>query len=197
MINKNHLRDKFLKIRGSMSKNLVSELSEQIVDNFLSMKCYHDFKDIFIYVSYKNEVRTHSLIKKLINDNKNVYVPLTNKKTKEMQAIMIKDFNQDLVEGNYGILEPRNDGKSIKPAKLDLVVVPGLLFSKTGYRIGYGGGFYDRFLDKVDFNGSGPIKLGFSYSRFLISSVPINKYDIPVDYIITEKNTIDCSQYRS
>ena len=93
----------------------------------------------------------------------------------------------DLVEGAYGILEPREDAEIYVPApyKHDICVVPAVCFDKKGYRIGYGKGYYDRFL-----SGFGGTSVGFCLSRFLCDSLPRGRYDRAVDLIITEKGVI-------
>lgn len=194
-MNKNNLRNEFMKKRKNLSDRIVIEKSKKIINNFLSSDFYKCNKKIFIYVSYKNEVKTHDLIKKMIKDKKEVYVPKPNPKTKEMEAVLIKRFN-DLTEGAYGILEPDNSEKKIEPSFLDLIIVPGLVFSQKGFRIGYGGGFYDRFLARAITETLDPIKISLVYKDFLIDEIPKDQYDLPVDYIITERKIIDCKNFR-
>ncbi|MGM0414990.1 MAG: 5-formyltetrahydrofolate cyclo-ligase, partial [Bacillota bacterium] len=102
----------------------------------------------------------------------------------------------DLTEGNYGILEPINSNFKLEPYFLDLIIVPGLVFSHKGFRIGYGGGFYDRFLARAKTKNSDPLKISFVYKEFIIDKIPTNQYDLPVDYIITEEKIINCKQFR-
>ena len=194
-MNKNNLRNKFMIRRENFSDDKIECKSQQLINKFLGSDFYKGNNSIFIYVSYKNEVQTHDLIKKMINDNKDVYVPQPNPETKEMEAVLIRKFN-DLTEGSYGILEPIESSSRIEPSLLDLIIVPGLVFSLKGYRIGYGGGFYDRFLSRTNQNDCPPWKLGFAYNEFIIDKVPNNQYDLPVDFIISENKIIKCREYR-
>ena len=195
-MNKNNLRNKFMIRRENLSNDKVECNSQQIISKFLGSDFYKDNNMIFIYVSYKNEVQTHDLIKKMINDNKEVYVPHPDPETKEMEAVLIRDFN-DLTEGAYGILEPIDSKSRIEPSLLDVIIVPGLVFSLKGFRIGYGGGFYDRFLERANQSKSAPLKVSFAYNEFIIDEVPTNQYDLPVDFIITENKIVKCKEHRS
>ena len=194
-MNKNNLRKKFMNKREDLSDSRVIFKSKRIVNNFLETDFYSNSDKIFLYVSYKNEVQTRHLIKKMLEDNRDVYVPAPDPDTKEMDAVLIDKFS-DLTEGAYGILEPINSNSKIDPSFLDLIIVPGLVFSLKGFRIGYGGGFYDRFLARSNNRERNPIKLSFVYSEYIIDEVPTNKYDLPVDFIITEGKIINCKEYR-
>jgi len=182
--------------RENLSDDIIEYKSQKIISKFLESDFYKNNNMIFIYVSYKNEVQTHDLIKKMIKDNKEVYVPHPNPETKEMEAVLIRGFN-DLTEGAYGILEPIESKSRIEPSLLDVIIVPGLVFSLKGFRIGYGGGFYDRFLKRVNQSASAPLKVSFSYNEFIINEVPTNQYDLPVDFIITENKIVKCKEHRS
>lgn len=194
-MNKNNLRDKFMSKRENLKNKIIVDKSKRIISNFLMTDFYKNNNKIFIYVSYKNEVITHDLIKKMLKDKKEVYVPNPNPETKQMEAVLIKRFD-DLTEGTYGILEPTNSSFKLEPYFLDLIIVPGLVFSHKGFRIGYGGGFYDRFLARAETKKSGPLKISFVYKEFIIDEIPIDQYDLPVDYIITEEKIINCKNFR-
>ena len=194
-MNKNNMRNKFMNKREDLSDSKVKFKSNMIVNNFLETDFYNNSDKIFVYVSYKNEVQTHLLIKKMLEENKDVYVPDPDPETKEMEAVLIEQFN-DLTKGAYGILEPSNSDFKIDPSLLDIIIVPGLVFSLKGFRIGYGGGFYDRFLARAQGNKLDPIKISFVYEEFLIDKIPINKYDLPVDFLMTEGKIINCKEYR-
>ena len=105
-----------------------------------------------------------------------------------MKISQIEDFDKDLEKGVYNILEPiEKVKKESNNYDLDIIVVPGLIFSKNGYRIGYGGGYYDKFLSRVSDKVK---KVGIVYSDFVLDDLPVDDYDIPVDLIMTERETI-------
>jgi 5-formyltetrahydrofolate cyclo-ligase len=109
-----------------------------------------------------------------------VTFPLVNLQTKEMQAILVHD-ETDFVENEYGIPEPE-EGDEISAEEIDLVFVPLLAFDKKGFRVGYGKGFYDRFLKKCR---EDVISVGFSYFEPVDAIEDKNQFDVPLNYCIT------------
>lgn len=164
--------------------------SNLILNSILNSVYYKNAKNIMTFVSFSDEVDTHELIKIGIRDNKNILVPITIKETKELKLSLVTDFNE-LELGYYNILTPKE--KFIRytdPKLVDLIIVPGVVFDREGYRIGYGGGYYDRFLSKIE--KSIP-RIAIAFDLQIIDKVPREYYDIPVDYIITEKEIIECN----
>ena len=122
--------------------------------------------------------------------NKKIIVPKTIPETKELILSELKDYEQDLDIGVYGVLEPNKE--FIRPVSYDvieLVLVPGAVFDIKGNRIGYGAGYYDRFLSKLD--ESIP-KIALAYDFQIVDKITPHEHDVPMDYIITEKRIIDC-----
>jgi 5-formyltetrahydrofolate cyclo-ligase len=123
----------------------------------------------------------------LTNKEKNIIVPYVEKDNPILQLSELKDFN-DLEPRTLGILEPKDDCiRKFDIQNVDLVIVPGLVFDKNGHRIGYGHGYYDRFLQKLKKNIK---KIGFAFELQLIDKIPEEKYDVPVDIIVAEKRIL-------
>jgi 5-formyltetrahydrofolate cyclo-ligase len=122
----------------------------------------------------------------MLQKKKVVAVPKVNLKTGTMQAFIITDLIKDLRPGEYGILEPVPSCKEADYLKMDLIISPGLAFTLKGERIGYGGGYYDRFLQKI----TGVPICALSYDRLVIGYLPVKNNDVPVDYLITESRLI-------
>lgn len=179
---KEEIRKTMVNRRASLTKIEKEKLDEIVFQKVIDSREYKDAKVIFLFVSYKDEVDTHRIIGQALQDEKIVCVPKTISMKEGMNAIQIKDF-QDLVEGNYGILEPRNHEFIIKENIIDVSFIPGLAFDKKGGRVGYGGGFYDRFLRKTRSNSK---KVGIGYSFQILDEVPMEKHDIFIDRIITD-----------
>lgn len=157
--------------------------SNSIMDKLLTSKEYKEAKVIMCFVSFKDEVMTHNIIKTALKDGKILAVPYVEKGNKEMVAAKIENFNE-LKEGFYGILAPLKDKLNIMdPKDIDLVISPGVAFDKEGYRVGYGGGFYDRFLKNTREDVK-IIALGFDLQ--VIDEAPRGPFDIPVHGLITE-----------
>lgn len=154
-----------------------------IRNKFLSSNFYKNSIGIFIYVSLQKEVDTHGIIKQALKDKKRVFVPKVISLKQGMVAVEIKDFSCLKKCGKYKILEPVDFNENINKDDIDLAIVPGLAFDRKGDRIGYGGGFYDRFF--VGLNKNVP-KIALAYDFQIIDYVPKSNHDICVDKIITD-----------
>jgi len=182
---KQTIKSGILEKRKSFSKEEVREKSEQIKERLCSLDEFKKSKNILTYVSFNNEVDTINTIKGLLDKNeKKVIVPFVEKGNPILQLSEIKDFN-DLEPKTYGILEPMEYKiKKFDIGKLDLVIVPGVVFDKNGHRIGYGYGYYDRLLGKLNENAT---KIGLCYEFQLIEKIPEEMHDVPMDIIVTEE----------
>lgn len=181
---KNSLRKQYLALRKSKTEEELLKSSEKIIENLYTINDFTNAKTIMVYVSFRGEVNTLPLIRELLTRNKRVCVPLCNSKDYSMTAREIKAFD-DLSSGAYGILEPNPTSPEIPANEIDFIVVPGCAFSEKGYRIGYGKGYYDRFLKNTKATTCG---LGYDFS--LAENLPFEETDIPLDIIITQSRII-------
>ncbi|MBQ3181148.1 MAG: 5-formyltetrahydrofolate cyclo-ligase [Clostridia bacterium] len=177
---KQEIRKEKLSIRKNVTER--DERNKKILKNLISEDFYKNAKTIMTYVSYKDEVDTIALIKKMLDDKKTLCAPKCISKT-EMEARSFSKIS-DLKPGAYGILEP--SGEVIED--IDLIIVPGVGFSEDLHRIGYGSGYYDRFLKE-----NKAVTAGLFYEvqkcDFLADSC-----DYPLDYIITEEKVYQRSK---
>jgi 5-formyltetrahydrofolate cyclo-ligase len=185
---KNKLRQELTQKRKNLSKNEVLEKSDKIKKRLFETDEFKQASNIVFYVSYDNEVYTHEMIKECITNKKNVVVPMCDKE--ERCLILSKlDSWDDLETGSYGILEPRKDKvKEFLIDKVDLIIVPGLGFDKSGHRIGHGKGYYDGLLK----NSRNALHIGLAFESQIIKKIPIEVHDLPVHIIVTEKRVVDC-----
>ena len=167
------------KARRNATKNR-EEKSRKIIENLLSHPMVQQAKTVFLYLSMGSEVETIALAKELLLLGKRVAVPVCDTETHTMEAAEIKCLN-DLTVGAYGLAEPR-EKKIVPKEEIDLVLVPGLAFDEDGYRLGYGGGYYDRYLE--DFSG---VSIGLCYEECRTDRLPRGEYDKKVDLVVTEK----------
>lgn len=181
---KNELRAKYKKIRKECPPEIKIGLDKKITEKFLSLEDYISCKTLFTFVSSDIEVDTTQIIKRALADGKNVAVPKCTDKTGHMDFYYINSLD-DLKTGYFSILEP--DVEICKKAEelTGLCIVPGLCFDYEGYRIGFGKGYYDRFLQK--FKGA---TVGICYSKCIEKELPKGAYDKSVDIIVTDKFTI-------
>ena len=152
-----------------------------LTEKILNLKEYKECKTVFIYVSNKSEISTIDLIKEALKE-KTVLVPYCVDKFGKMIAVKINSID-DLEIGMYNIYEPKNHTEY--SGDIDLTIVPGVAFSKEGYRIGYGKGYYDRFLKTHR-----TFSLGICHDELLFEKVPYDEFDVKLNKIITKKEEI-------
>lgn len=159
------------------------KLDSVITEKFISSSLYKNADMILLYYSVGSEVSTHQILKKAADDGKSLAFPVCTDSEGTMKFYIIKD-EKDLTEGMYGIKSPNADCTEFIESKNALCVVPAIAFDKKGYRIGYGKGYYDRYL--ASFNG---ITVGLCYDQLVRDSLPHDIYDKKVNYLITDKKT--------
>ena len=187
---KRALKHEIFEKRKVLSKDDVKEKSLKIKENLFSLEEFKKAKNIMFYVSFGNEVGTREAIKELLaKREKTVAVPYVLENYPILQLSELKNFDW-LEPKTFGILEPKELYiREFNYEKLDLVIVPGIVFDKKGYRIGYGHGYYDRFLKilKKDVK-----KIGLAFELQVVDEIPEEEHDVPVDIIITEKRILKC-----
>ncbi|TCU74113.1 5-formyltetrahydrofolate cyclo-ligase [Tissierella praeacuta] len=188
-MDKKILRKKILQKRAELSTENIVNYSNIIENKLYKMDYYKNAKTIMSFISFGDEIITHEIIKNSIKNGKSVVVPITIPETKELKVSKILDFSE-LEIGYYNILTPKKDFlRFIDFNTIDLVLVPGVVFARDGYRVGYGGGYYDRFLSKFKEKVN---TIGLAFDLQIVEEIPKDSFDIPVDFIITEKETINC-----
>lgn len=186
---KNLLRKNIIEIRDNLNTNDKTAKDNKIFNNLIDTGFIDKYNNIFCYVDFGSEINTRVIMKEIIKRNKNLYIPYIDNVTKEMKLTLITDLNKDLVKGYYNILEPKDELRKnvVDNNIIDLVITPGVVFSKEKHRIGYGGGYYDRFYGNLKSN---PLKVALAYDFQIVDEIPVEKFDIPVDVLITEKQII-------
>ena len=185
-MNKISLRKEILAERSKIGKKDHRDKGESIINRFKSSDLYKNAKMIMIYISFGTEIHNHEFIKDALAEGKEIVVPVTFHSPRMMKPSQIYSFD-DLEPGYYNILSPKEEHISyVDKSQIDVIIVPGAVFDKEGYRIGYGGGYYDRFL--ADFKKP---KVSFAFEMQLRDEVPKEDFDVPVDYIITEDRFIE------
>jgi len=186
MISKTIFRENLKIQRDDLSKNDCRERSSMILANLVTMPDFFRADVVHTYISSKkNEVDTHEIIRMLLKQKKRVVVPIGDKATKQMKHSELFSLSE-LVGGAYGILEPRMY-RPVPVADIQVVIVPALAVDRKGNRLGFGAGFYDRFLQDV----SVPI-ISLVYEFQVVQTVPQESTDIPVSFIVTENEIIRC-----
>lgn len=180
MKEKGELRKSYLGRRNALAPSEVLDKSAAICRHLMETEAFRDSRTILSYVSMDKEVDTHRLIASMIDEGRTVAVPIVRKKPLLDWSIL--ERFEDLEPSTFGILEPRAGKQRLLDLPSDApVLVPGIAFTPTGHRIGYGGGFFDHFL--ATHVGR---KIGLAFEIQLVPKFPIQPYDIPVDLVITE-----------
>ena len=179
---KENLRSSLKKKRDALGKELRFKKSEKIADFLCEINEFKQSKTIFCYISYKSEVETLSLINLILESGMNLYVPKIISGT-EMIAVKLNDI-ANLELDDIGILTPKSN--EILSEKVDITITPGIGFTKKGGRLGYGRGYYDRWFSTNEVK----TKIGISFEAQIVMNLPLEKTDINMDLIITEKEII-------
>lgn len=183
------VKDKLRKVskqyRQSLSESEKQRLDRKIENKFLNMWQYRDSKLILIYVSTEIEIDTKYIIETALKDGKKVAVPKCIDGTRNMDFYIIDSFSC-LENGAFGVLEPIPEKcEKLEDFSSGVCVVPALMFDEFGYRLGFGKGYYDRFLAK--FSGQ---TLGMCYNACVKESLPHGKYDRRVEKLVTQSKII-------
>ncbi len=188
---KKELRRKIQELRDSLSVEKRDALSSRIGDNLWSEPEFASARTVLFFISFRSEVNTVPMIERSIADGKITCLPSTDMDSRGMIASQILDMRQDLVLGNYDILEPRPECvRPIPSGEIDLILMPGVAFDESGGRLGYGGGYYDRFLERCRPDCR---LVALAFELQLVEQVPRAGHDAPIHKIVTEKRIIDCS----
>lgn len=155
----------------------------QIVQSLLSLDCLKKAETILFYASMEDEISTDSAIELALNSGKRVALPVCIDNNGLMRFYYISSLDDTKI-GSFNVREPVQDkSNEVVDYSSSICVVPAIAFDKNGFRLGYGKGYYDRFLENYGF-----ISVGLCYNELVQNSLPIDKFDLPVDILITDKN---------
>lgn len=208
MSEKKQIRKRLEEQRALLPEALRMQYSQQIcgrMANFISeLRSDSDLQTlkIFVYIPFRDEIQLMPFIERCWQSGAIVYAPRVNKAAHMLELYLIES-EADLECGTWGIKEPRTTLPQLPIGswpELDIIVVPGIAFDEQGGRIGYGGGFYDRFMEEMD-NSLGiqdhseaqtkkPLIVALSYQFQVLEQVPMEPHDFRVDVLITENSLI-------
>lgn len=176
------LRERYKTFRREMPSEKKARLDQVIADRVTSLWQYKRNRLLLIYVSTAIEVDTYRIIERAWAEGKQVAVPRCVPGTRNMEFYYIQSL-EDLEPGTFGVLEPRPEkSRLLTDFRSGLCIVPALSYDWHGYRLGYGKGYYDRFLAK--FGGQ---MIGICYSECVQKRLPHGRFDRPVELLVTER----------
>lgn len=186
------IRARLLAERSGADAAVRDAWSAAIADRLGELPLWREARVVHTYVgAVQGEVATRGIVRRALAEGKTVACPRVRWRPRGLDSFVIGSLDE-LVENRRGLWEPdpaRDD--PIESPALDLVLVPGLAFDRRGWRVGFGAGLYDRFLSGV----SAP-RVALAFSLQLVDSLPVEPHDEPVDWIVTEGETIACRAIR-
>ncbi|MHB1419512.1 MAG: 5-formyltetrahydrofolate cyclo-ligase [Bacillota bacterium] len=187
---KRKIRQQIIRLRMEMSLEEVKTKSQAIMDRLLGEEIYRKARMMMVYVDFRHEVETGGIIQNALEGGKTVAVPVCEPRETRLVPSKVMDYPGDLAPGTWGILEPKPDKlHPVEPVELDLVLVPGVAFDVKGNRLGYGGGYYDRFLTRLRPEA---MAVALAFEEQILLEVYPEAYDQRVHAIITDQRTIIC-----
>ena len=178
------LRSIVLAERDALSQEQRADRSRAIVETLTAMPEYRDAKSVLLTSSFGSEVETAGLIERTLSSGKTLLLPLVNKQARMLELYAVSDVESQLARGTYGIAEPRPDRcRRAEYDEVDWVLVPGVVYADDGYRIGYGGGYYDRLLPLLP-SRAPRVSAAFELQRR--REVPHGVHDQKIEVVVTE-----------
>lgn len=191
---KNDIRALMKNRREQLSESQRKAYNKKISERLFALDHFKECRMLFSYVSFGSEADTTTVIKTALEMNKRVFIPKVEDKEMNFYAIYSLD---GLIRSKFGILEPSGSDRPYLPDHNDdvkkIMLLPGLAFDKTGNRIGYGAGYYDRYLGRFPENEW--LKIGIAFSFQIMENLPASDKDIRTDFIITDEELILCNEY--
>ena len=182
-IQKSALRKHLLEKRDATSAELRDITSEKIHENLKKNSSFINAENIACYFPIGSEINTHDIMLDILKQGKNLLLPRII--DDDIEFYIISNLEK-LEKGNFEIMEPKDNCEKAK--KIDCILIPTVGVSKLGVRLGYGMGYYDRFLSSTD-----AVKISLTYSKQIIKSIPSDSHDVKIDWIITEDENIQIS----
>lgn len=174
LLEKNEFRANAKKIRQNVINPL--DKSKSILNSLINLPEFQNADTVFSYMSINTEVCTKTINPYILDEKKTLALPKVLNKS--MEFFQVTNIENDVCKGFFNILEPKENLPKTK--NFDVILVPAVAFSKIGHRIGYGAGFYDRYLS--DKNG---IFIGIAFDEQIFKSIPIDEFDIKMDILVT------------
>lgn len=178
---KRNLREKRKKSRAAIPPEQKKDMDSRIARRVTSLHQYKSAKTLMIYASTPIEVDTFQIIEQAFSDGKRVALPRCIKGTKNMEFHYIRNLGE-LERGTFNVLEPRAELETVSDFSDTLMIVPALALDSFGYRLGYGGGYYDRYLA-----GDGFTTVGICYADDYMYRMFHGRYDCPLGLIVTDR----------
>ena len=186
---KDFFRQEALERRQALSPSERKQKSARIFEELQSLGVFEPCQTIMTYLNFRDEVETTPIAEKILQDGKRLVIPFCQRR--EIVPCAITDLVKDVQLSKFGIREPLPDRlEPVSPEEIDLVLVPGLAFDYHGHRIGFGAGYYDRFLPRLRRD---TVIIGIAFACQLFDNLPWEEYDYKLPLLVTENGVINAS----
>ncbi len=185
-MNKTELRQQILARRGHLTAEERARKSAAIGERLFALEEFKAAGCALFFVGFGSEVETLPMIRQALLQGKRVIAPKVRETKSELELRELRDPEVELHPGAMGILEPDETCPLVAREEIDLIIVPAVAWDEKGYRVGYGGGFYDRLLAKA----RDIPKVGIGFECQVVSEVPRKEHDLGVDVLVTESRVI-------
>lgn len=187
MHDKRKVREIALGLRAALTKE-ERELKSQKILSFISkVSEFQEAKTIMSFLNFRDEVDTTALAENVLKSGKRLILPRCAPHG-VLIPVEISDLNADIEPGKWGIREPKKESLVLaNPEEIDLIIIPGAAFDRKGDRLGYGGGYYDRFLNRLR---PAALKIALAFACQILPEIPIDPYDLRVDALVTEEGIL-------
>lgn len=192
-LNKKEVREKFKLLRARQPRKEALAKSSRIQELLFELPEFRVAKTASFYVTKpgSGEVDTEQMIKASLGTGKRVLVPIVDKMAKKLVLSELKDFDAELTPGAFNVPEPKSSYRRPIPAReCDLIIVPGIVFDLHGYRLGFGGGYYDRLLREIASLRLGIQFVGLAYELQVVDKLPHTWHDVAVHILVTEERVL-------
>jgi len=185
---KRDIRRTVLRLRSDQPVKAAAAKSLKIAEHLTALPEFRSAQTVMLYAAFRGEVDTGALMERVIAEGKTLVLPRSIRETRKLEPCRVQDPFAQLAPGSYGILEPVPGTETVPADRVDLVAVPGVAFDRRGNRLGYGAGYYDRFLRGYGDSSQGrrPVAAGLAFEFQIVDGLPSGEHDCPVDILITE-----------
>lgn len=192
---KQALRQRIIAARENLAAAERRHLSQKITARLCAMPAYRMARTVLGYLNFGAELHTEAWVEQALQDGKRLLLPRVNRASRQLELYVVEDIRCQVAPGAWGIREPRPDCCEAFEAlaELDFALLPGVAFSRDGGRLGYGGGYYDRLLQRLPHR---PTLVAGAYTLQVLAEVPQEDTDRKVDWLVTEHETIRCNRER-
>ncbi|HSH12766.1 MAG TPA: 5-formyltetrahydrofolate cyclo-ligase [Desulfurivibrionaceae bacterium] len=189
MASQKELRRQILAARDRLPAAELEEKSAVITERLFQLEVFLDCRAVMFYASFRSEVQTREAMARCLKRGVRLALPLSLPASRELQPRVVDDLALDLRSGYCGIAEPDPDQTEVMPAAaIEAVIVPGSVFDSRGGRLGYGGGYYDRFLAR---EAPKALRIGLAFALQLVpGELPLAEHDQRLDYLVTEEQVL-------